>query len=61
VHYLTPTDDNQAQTAGMRANGIFANVANEVGEIIVADVNRERVAELLAKDRVALKAFIERT
>ncbi len=61
IHYVTPTDDNQAQTAGMKANGIFANVANEVGEIIVADVNRERVAELLAKDRVALKAFIERT
>jgi isocitrate lyase len=60
VHYVTPTDDNRRQTEGMKANAIFANVGEEVGEIIVADVNRERVAELIASDRTALKALIAR-
>ena len=58
VHYVTPTDDNRRQTEGMKANGLFNTVAQEVGEIIVADVNQERIQELLTADRVALKAMI---
>ena len=58
VHYLTPTDDNHAQTQGMKARGIFNAVNDEVGEIIVADVDADRVAQLLAPDRVALTALI---
>ena len=58
VHYLTPTEDNQGQTAGMKALRIYSNVNNEIGEIIVADVDGARVAELLAADRVALEALI---
>jgi isocitrate lyase len=57
VHYLTPTEDNHAQTEGMKARGLFSEVNEEVGEIIVADVNKERVANLMA-DRVALEALI---
>jgi isocitrate lyase len=60
VHYLTPTDDNHRQTEGMKARGLFSAVNDEVGEIIVADVNRERVAQLLDPDRKALTALIER-
>ena len=60
LHYVTPTEDNHQQTAGMKAQGIFTSVTEEVGEIIVADVNRERVAELTKGDHVALKAFIAR-
>ncbi|HEY6463297.1 MAG TPA: isocitrate lyase, partial [Polyangiaceae bacterium] len=58
VHYLTPTDDNHAQTQGMKARGLFEAVNDEVGEIIVADVNKERVAQLVAPDRTALGALI---
>jgi len=60
VHYLTPTDDNHKQTEGMRAMGIFDEVNEEVGQIIVADVNTARVQELLASDGVELKKLIER-
>ncbi|MCR4316649.1 MAG: isocitrate lyase ICL2 [Planctomycetes bacterium] len=58
VHYVTPTDDNLAQTAGMQKMGIYGNVNTEIGQIIVADVNRDRVEELVAKDSDALKELI---
>ncbi len=60
VHYVTPTDDNQYQTAKMKAHGIFTDVSTEVGQIIVADVNHARIAELLAPDRVALGRLIRK-
>jgi isocitrate lyase len=59
VHYLTPTDDNRRQTERMRARGIFTSVSAEVGDIIVADVNRERVRQLCEADRTALRALID--
>ncbi len=59
VHYLTPTDDNRNQTASMRRQGLFASVADEVGEIIVADVDADVVATLTAKPE-ALEEFIAR-
>ena len=58
VHYVTPTEDNQRQAEGMKKQGLFSLVNEEVGEIIVADVDPERVKELLAPDRAALKALI---
>jgi isocitrate lyase len=58
VHYLTPTDDNRRQTDGMKRRGLFSAVNDEVGEIIVADVSKERIAQLLEPDRVALTALI---
>jgi isocitrate lyase len=60
AHYVTPTEDNEHQAEGMKAEGIFASVAQEVGKIIVADVNKLRVKELVAPDRKALQAFIAR-
>ncbi len=59
VHYLTPTDDNQRQTEGMQQRGIFTAVNAEVGKIIVADVNKERIAALAEADRKALTALIQ--
>jgi isocitrate lyase len=50
VHYLTPTEDNRRQCERMSARGIFDAVNDEVGEIIVAEVNERRVAELAATD-----------
>ncbi|HET8724536.1 MAG TPA: isocitrate lyase ICL2 [Anaeromyxobacteraceae bacterium] len=58
VHYVTPTDDNQRQAEGMRKQGLFSVVNEEVGEIIVADVAAERVKELLAPDKAALLKLI---
>ncbi len=59
VHFLTPTDDNLKQCEGMKARGIFKSVATEIGEIIVADVVKERMKELVASDRTALEALIK--
>jgi len=58
VHYLTPTDDNHKQTDGMKARGIFSSVNDEVGEIIVADVDKATLLKLTSPDRAALKALI---
>jgi isocitrate lyase len=60
VHYVTPTEDNQYQTAKMKSHGIFREVNQEVGQIIVADVDHARVAELLASDRAALGRLIRK-
>ena len=43
VHYLTPTKDNEKQTAAMKKMGIYKNVNSEIGQIIVAKVNSKQV------------------
>ncbi|HSC34827.1 MAG TPA: isocitrate lyase/phosphoenolpyruvate mutase family protein, partial [Thermodesulfobacteriota bacterium] len=58
VHYVSPTEDNQKQAQGMKAMGIYDEVNTEIGHIIVARVNTERVKELLAPDLAELKGFI---
>ena len=58
IHYVSPTDDNQKQAQGMKALGIYEEVNTEVGHIIVARVNADRVKELLGSDLTELKNFI---
>ena len=60
VYYVTPTEDNIYQTEKMKTHGIFSDVYQEVGEIIVADVNKPRIEELLAPDRQALGRLIRK-
>ena len=60
VHYVTPTEDNQYQTEKMKSHGIFREVNQEVGQIIVARVDEARVARLLAADRVELGKLIRK-
>jgi len=60
VYYVSPTEDNIYQTEKMKAHGIFSDVHKDVGEIIVGDVNQERVAELVAPDHVALRQLIRK-
>jgi len=60
VHYVTPSEDNQYQTTKMKSHGLFSDVQTEVGQIIVADVNHQRIEELLAPDRVALWKLIRK-
>jgi isocitrate lyase len=58
VHYVSPTDDNRYQAARMKAQGLFSEVNEDVGQIIVADVNPARIAELLEPSGEALAKFI---
>jgi isocitrate lyase len=50
VHYLTPTEDNRRQCERMLERGIFEKVSDEVGEIIVADVNGAVTRALVTSD-----------
>jgi isocitrate lyase len=59
AHYVTPTEDNQRQAEAMKTEGLFGSVVQEVGEIIVADVDKGRVEELVAPDHAALKTLID--
>jgi len=58
VHYVSPTEDNLPQTRRMMELGIYHEVNTEIGHIIVAGVDGERIKELLNPDRVALRALI---
>jgi len=60
IYYVTPTEDNIYQTEKMKSHGIFSNVYQEVGEIIVADINHARIEELLNPDREALGRLIRK-
>jgi isocitrate lyase len=60
VHYVSPTDDNRYQAQKMKTHSLFSDVHDEVGHVIVADVNAEGVKALLAPDRDRLTALIER-
>ena len=60
VHFVSPTEENQYQTAKMKAHGLFATVNTEVGQIIVAGVDHARVQVLLAPDRIALGKLIRK-
>ncbi|MEO1253515.1 MAG: isocitrate lyase/phosphoenolpyruvate mutase family protein, partial [Bacteroidota bacterium] len=58
VHYLTPTEDNLKQAVGMEKRGIYLNVNEEVGQIIVADVDAKKVSSL-ANDFASVEKLIE--
>ena len=60
VHYVSPTEDNRYQAQKMKTHGLFSNVHDEVGQIIVADVSAENVKTLLAPDRARLEALIQK-
>ncbi len=60
VHYVSPNEDNHAQTERMKELGIYSDVNYEVGEIIVADIDAKGIAKLLESDHVALKKLIEK-
>ena len=60
IHYLTPTEDNRAQTQRMQELGIFTVVRTEIGQIVVADVDRERVEALARPGEAALASLIRR-
>ena len=56
---LTVRDQNTFAEK-MKSHGIFRDVHQDVGEIIVADVNQPRIDELLASDHEALQRLIRK-
>jgi isocitrate lyase len=58
VHYVSPTDDNRYQAQKMKTHGLYGDVHDEVGDIIVAEVNPENVKALLAPDHALLDDLI---
>ncbi len=50
VHYVSPTDDNELQTQGMKNLGIYEEVNTEIGDIIVAHVKMDIVDGLAKQD-----------
>ena len=61
IHYLSPTDDNRAQASSLERLGIFSSVNDEVGEIIVAEIDLDRIRELVEADGSALTALITKS
>jgi isocitrate lyase len=60
VHYVSPTEDNQYQTQKMQTHGLFTAVHIEIGHIISATVNTERIRELVDRNSDALARLIEK-
>jgi isocitrate lyase len=61
IHYLTPTEDNHRQCESLQRLGIFDGTYDEVGEIIVADVNAPVVKALVAPGSEELERLIRKT
>jgi len=61
VHYVSPTEDNHRQTQSMKALGMFSDVKDEVGHIIVATVDPTCMTELLDESTGALSRMIDKS
>ena len=60
MHYVSPTEDNRYQTQKMKAHGLFSDVHDEVGHMIVAEVHAERIQVLLSEDGKELDDLIRK-
>ncbi len=60
LHYVTPTEDNRSQTQRMHELGIFTVVRTDIGQIIVANVDRARVSVLVEPDGEQLAGLIRK-
>jgi len=58
IHYLAPTDDNRAAAEALTRRGLFSSNHDEVGDIIVADINVVAVANLVKPDSPERQAII---
>ncbi len=55
------TEDNQRQAKGMLGLGLYEDIQTEVGQIIVARVNSERVKELVKPESEELIKLIAKS
>ncbi len=60
LHYVTPSEDNERQTQRMQELGLFSVVRTEIGQIIVADVARDRINALVRPDGEQLRELIRK-
>jgi len=60
AHYVAPTEANEHQAKKMHRLGIFTDVNIEIGQIIVANVNKTRITELLEPAQKALLGLIQK-
>ena len=60
IHYVSPTDDNHRQCEGLQQLGIFDSVYDEVGQIIVANVNGAVVTDLAQPNSNAREKLIDK-
>jgi isocitrate lyase len=58
AHYVAPTEDNSHQCKRMKDWGIYSTVSNEIGQIIVTQVNTDTVATLTATNGDAIGKLI---
>ncbi len=58
IQYMTPTDDNRHQTNGMKRFGIFKNVTEEIGDILVANVDKKFTAELVSPKKQGINSLL---
>jgi isocitrate lyase len=61
VHYVSPNEANLKQTESMEKMGIFTDVHTEIGYIIVAPVNAERIKALVDPESGDLQKLITRS
>lgn len=59
IQFMTPTEDNRQQTKGMKRHGFFEDAIEEIGDIIVAHVNKEIVAKIVGKDGQGINQLID--
>jgi len=60
IHYVSPTDDNHRQCEGLQQLGIFDGIYDEVGQIIVANVNGAVVTDLVQPGSNAREKLIDK-
>ncbi|MFW7381762.1 MAG: isocitrate lyase/phosphoenolpyruvate mutase family protein [Oligoflexus sp.] len=58
VHYVSPSDLNQKQAEQMKVLGIYSEVYNEIGQIIVAHIHAEGVKPYQSPEVDAIKALV---
>ncbi|MCC6831869.1 MAG: isocitrate lyase family protein [Thermoleophilia bacterium] len=61
IHYISPTEDNTRQSQSMKNLCLFASVTDEVGDIIVADVDPATVAGLVDPSGSAISQLIQKS
>ncbi len=59
MQYMTPTEDNRQQTNGMKRHGFFADAIEEIGDIIVAHVNKGIVAKTVSSGGQGIDQLID--
>ncbi len=58
IQYMTPTDDNRHQTNGMIRYGIFTEVIEEIGNILVAHTDKDTIMDLVQPEGTRLDQLI---